>query len=152
MYSTQIKVYIKSIRSEALWGSRESGGSLLELWVPFQRRPDPSMLGDGGPPRWGKSAKVWLFFHISRPETINCTIGGTSCELAQEVLQILLKDYLALEKEERSYKVDSRQLAGLLSYSDKHYRRLDKLQSRVAVVDLLLAQMWKYRNYLRFVL
>ena len=69
------------------------------------------------------------------------TIGGTSCELAQEVLQILLKDYLALEKEDRSYKVDSRQLAGLLSYSDKHYRRLDKLQSRVAVVDLLLAQM-----------
>jgi len=69
------------------------------------------------------------------------TIGGTSCELAQEVLQILLTDYLALDKEDRSYKVDSRQLAGLLSYSDKHYRRLDKLQSRVAVVDLLLAQM-----------
>ena len=68
-------------------------------------------------------------------------IGGASCELAQEVLQVLLTDYLALDKDERPYKVDSRQLAGLLSYSDKHYRRLDKLQSRVAVVDLLLAQM-----------
>ena len=62
MFSTQIKVYIKSIRSEALWGSRESGGSLLELCVPFQRRPDPSMLGDGGPPRWRIWAKVGLFF------------------------------------------------------------------------------------------
>ena len=62
MYSTEIKVYIKSIRSEALWGSRESGGSLLELCVPFQRRPDPSMLGDGGPPRWRIWAKVDYFF------------------------------------------------------------------------------------------
>ena len=62
MYSTEIKVYIKSIRSEALWGSRESGGSLLELCVPFQRRPDPSMLGDGGPPMWRIWAKVRLFF------------------------------------------------------------------------------------------
>ena len=69
------------------------------------------------------------------------TIGGASCELAQAVLQVLLADYLVSEKDERSYKVDPRQLAGLLSYSDKHYRRLDKLQSRIAVVDLLLAQM-----------
>merc|ERR1719507_2345646 len=36
--------------SEALLGSMQSGGSLPELWVPFQRLPEPSMLGEGGPP------------------------------------------------------------------------------------------------------
>ena len=46
------KVYIESIRSEALLGSMQSGGSLPELWVPFQRLPEPSMLGEGGPPVW----------------------------------------------------------------------------------------------------
>ena len=64
-----------------------------------------------------------------------------SCELAQAVLQILLMDYLAFDKDERPYHVDANQLAGLLAYSDKHYHRLDRLQSRVAVVDLLLSQM-----------
>ena len=44
------KVDIESIRSEALLGSMQSGGSLPELWVPFQRLPEPSMLGEGGPP------------------------------------------------------------------------------------------------------
>ena len=46
------KVDIESIRSEALLGSMQSGGSLPELWVPFQRLPEPSMLGEGGPPVW----------------------------------------------------------------------------------------------------
>ena len=46
------KVDKESIRSEALLGSMQSGGSLPELWAPFQRLPEPSMLGDGGPPKW----------------------------------------------------------------------------------------------------
>ena len=50
-------------------------------------------------------------------------------------------DYLATEKAERPYTVDPKQVAGLLAYTDKHYRRLDKLESRMAVVDLLLSQM-----------
>ena len=45
-------VYIESIRSEALLGSMQSGGSLPALWVPFHRLPEPSMLGEGGPPVW----------------------------------------------------------------------------------------------------
>ena len=69
------------------------------------------------------------------------TIGGSSCQLAQQILQILLTEYLALDKDNRPYKVDSRQLSGLLAYSDKHYKRLDKLESRLSVVDLLLKQM-----------
>ncbi len=69
------------------------------------------------------------------------TIGGASCELAQAVLQILLMDYLSVDKSERPYQVDARQLAAVLSYSDKHYRRLDKLHSRISVVDLLLKEM-----------
>ena len=69
------------------------------------------------------------------------TIGGASCELAQAVLKILLQDYLSIEKDQRPFKVDSKQLSGLLAYSDKHYQRLDKLNSRIAVVDLLLSQM-----------
>ena len=69
------------------------------------------------------------------------TIGGASCELSQSVLKILLTDYMTFEKDKRPYQVDSRQLAGLAAYSEKHFKRLDKLQSRVAVVDLLLANM-----------
>ena len=69
------------------------------------------------------------------------TIGGASCELAQAILQVLLMEYLATEKSERPYTVNSNQIAGLLAYTDKHYRRLDKLESRLAVVDLLLSQM-----------
>ena len=55
----------------------QSGGSLPELWVPFQRLPEPSMLGEGGPPMWreldmncvlvtqdkqdvGQSAQQWM--------------------------------------------------------------------------------------------
>ena len=78
-----------------------------------------------------------LFKYVSQWNTI----GGVSCELAQAILQILLTDYIATEKEDRAYTVDSKQIAGLLAYTDKHYRRLDKLESRLAVVDLLLAQM-----------
>lgn len=78
-----------------------------------------------------------LFKYVSQWNTI----GGASCELAQAILQILLTDYLATEKSERPYSVDSKQVAGLIAYTDKHYRRLDKLESRVAVVDLLLSQM-----------
>lgn len=69
------------------------------------------------------------------------TIGGASCELAQAVMQILLVEYLSLDPEERGHKVDAQHVAGLLAYSDKHFRRLDKLQSRSAVVDLLLEHM-----------
>ena len=69
------------------------------------------------------------------------TIGGASCELAQSVLQILITDYLSVEKSERPYQVDQRQLAGLFAYTEKHHKRIDKLQSRMAVVDLLLANM-----------
>lgn len=69
------------------------------------------------------------------------TVGGASCELAQVVLSILLKEYLSLDKADRPYKVDPQQVAGLVAYTDKHYKRLDKLQSRVAVVDLLLSNM-----------
>ena len=78
-----------------------------------------------------------LFKYVSQWNTI----GGVSCELAQAILQILWTDYIATEKEDRAYTVDSKQIAGLLAYTDKHYRRLDKLESRLAVVDLLLAQM-----------
>ena len=78
-----------------------------------------------------------LFKYVSQWNTI----GGVSCKLAQAILQILLTDYIATEKEDRAYTVDSKQIAGLLAYTDKHYRRLDKLESRLAVVDLLLAQM-----------
>lgn len=69
------------------------------------------------------------------------TIGGASCELAQSVMKILLTNYLALDKDERTFTVDSKQLAGLYAYSDKHYKRLDKLESRLAIVDLLLREM-----------
>ena len=69
------------------------------------------------------------------------TIGGASCELAQSVLQILITDYLSVEKSERPYQVDQRQLAGPFAYTEKHHKRIDKLQSRMAVVDLLLANM-----------
>ena len=69
------------------------------------------------------------------------TIGGASCELAQSVLQLLITDYLSVEKDERPYQVDQRQLLGLSAYTEKHFKRLDKLQSRMAVVDLLLANM-----------
>ena len=69
------------------------------------------------------------------------TVGGASCELAQSVLQLLITDYLSVEKSERPYQVDQRQLAGLNAYTEKHFNRLDKLQSRMAVVDLLLANM-----------
>ena len=69
------------------------------------------------------------------------TIGGVSCKLAQAILQIHWTDYIAREKEDRAYTIDSKQIARLLAYTDKHYRHLDKLESLLAVVDLLLAQV-----------
>ena len=61
--------------------------------------------------------------------------------MAQSVLQLLITDYLSVEKDARPYQLDQRQLLGLSAYTEKHFKRLDKLQSRMAVVDLLLANM-----------
>ena len=61
---------------------------------------------------------------------------GPQCALAQDVLKVLLVEAMIHDQ-----KLSSSQCSGLISYSEKHYQRLDKLESRLAVVDLLLDNM-----------
>jgi hypothetical protein len=61
---------------------------------------------------------------------------GTFSSLAQETLRHLLQEALVSGRPLAADKC-----AGLISFSEKHYQRLDKLESRLAVVDLLLQKM-----------
>lgn len=61
---------------------------------------------------------------------------GTFSALAQHVLRHLLKEALINERP-----LSAEKCAGIISYSEKHYQRLDRLASKVAVVDLLLQKM-----------
>ena len=61
---------------------------------------------------------------------------ASQSSIVQDILKYLIIDSLA---NGQSISVD--QCAGLIAYSEKHYQRLDKLQSRLAVVDLLLDTM-----------
>ena len=56
--------------------------------------------------------------------------------LVQDILKYLITDSLANKQQ-----ISADQCAGLIAYTEKHYQRLDKLQSRLAVVDLLLDTM-----------
>ena len=56
--------------------------------------------------------------------------------IVQDILKYLITDSLA-----NGQSISADQCAGLIAYSEKHYQRLDKLQSRLAVVDLLLDTM-----------
>ena len=56
--------------------------------------------------------------------------------IVQDILKYLITDSLA-----NGQSISADQCAGLIAYSEKHYERLDKLQSRLAVVDLLLDTM-----------
>ena len=38
-------------------------------------------------------------------------------------------------------RMSAAQCTGLIAYSEKHYQRIDKLHSKLAVVDLLLDNM-----------
>lgn len=66
------------------------------------------------------------------------TVGGNSCDLAQRTIKVLLQQALV---DENNVRPDPQQVAGLVAYSDKHFNRMDKLHSRVKVVDLLLQNM-----------
>ena len=61
---------------------------------------------------------------------------GTFSTLAQEVLRHLLQEALL-----NSRPLASDKCAGIISYSEKHYQRLDRLEARLAVVDLMLQKM-----------
>ena len=61
---------------------------------------------------------------------------GTHSSLAQDVLRYLLQEALVHDR-----LLAGDQCVGLLSFSEKHYQRLDKLESRLAVVDLMLQKM-----------
>ena len=61
---------------------------------------------------------------------------ATQSYIVQDILKYLITDSLA-----NGQSISADQCAGLIAYSEKHYQRLDKLQSRVAVVDLLLDTM-----------
>jgi len=61
---------------------------------------------------------------------------GTFSALAQEVLKHLLQEALVSDRPLASDKC-----AGIISFSEKHYQRLDRLESRLAVVDLMLSKM-----------
>jgi len=61
---------------------------------------------------------------------------GTFSTLAQEVLKHLLQEALV-----NGRPIASDKCAGIISFSEKHYQRLDKLESRLAVVDLMLQKM-----------
>ena len=56
--------------------------------------------------------------------------------IVQDILKYLITETLA-----SGQTVAAEKCAGLIAYSEKHYQRLDKLQSRLAVVDLLLDVM-----------
>jgi Utp13 specific WD40 associated domain len=61
---------------------------------------------------------------------------GMFSSLAQEVLRHLLQEALV-----NGRPLAADKCAGIISFSDKHYQRLDKLESRLAVVDLMLQKM-----------
>jgi len=61
---------------------------------------------------------------------------GTQCALAQDALKVLIVDAMVNDQ-----KLSASACAGLIAYSEKHYQRLDKLHSKLAVVDLLLDNM-----------
>ena len=61
---------------------------------------------------------------------------GTQCALAQDALKVLIVDAMV-----RDQKMSAAQCSGLIAFSEKHYQRLDKLHSKLAVVDLLLDNM-----------
>ena len=61
---------------------------------------------------------------------------GTHSSLAQEALRHLLQEALVHDR-----LLAGEKCAGLLSFSEKHHQRLDKLESRLAVVDLMLQKM-----------
>ena len=61
---------------------------------------------------------------------------GTQCALAQDALKVLIVDAMVNDQ-----KLSASACAGLIAYSEKHHQRLDKLHSKLAVVDLLLDNM-----------
>lgn len=61
---------------------------------------------------------------------------GTQCALAQDALKVLIVDAMVHDQ-----KMSAAQCAGLIAFSEKHYQRLNKLHSKLAVVDLLLDNM-----------
>ena len=68
-------------------------------------------------------------------------VGGASCELAQAVLKVFFTEYFKNGQKNEGYKINPDQIAGLMAYTEKHYKRIDKLESRAAVADLLLSNM-----------
>jgi len=61
---------------------------------------------------------------------------ASQSSIVQDILKYLITDSLA-----NGQSISADQCAGLIAYSEKHYQRLDKLQSRLSVVDLLLDTM-----------
>jgi len=61
---------------------------------------------------------------------------ASQSSIVQDILKFLITDSLV-----NGQSISADQCAGLIAYSEKHYQRLDKLQSRLSVVDLLLDKM-----------
>ena len=61
---------------------------------------------------------------------------GMFSSLAQEVLRHLLQEALI-----NGRPLAGEKCAGIIAFSEKHYQRLDRLESRLAVVDLMLQKM-----------
>ena len=56
--------------------------------------------------------------------------------IVQDILKYLITDTLA-----NGQAISADQCAGIIAYTEKHYQRLDKLKTRLHVVDLLLDTM-----------